>query len=370
MIGVGRISDEVRESFVESGLSHVLAISGLHVGVVCGGAWFVLSRVFALIGFGGELVSMIAALCVGLVYVVIGGCGMPLLRSFAMCCAGGVARYCGRCVDPARVCGVVACVLLLCYPDQWCTPSFALSFITTASIITQSFIGALISLPYSLYFFYKAPLQPFLANIIAVPWLCFVILPTVALTLLTWWSAPACWLLERVIGVLMMIAENPCSWTLHVGYQHWIWIVLWTCAVFTFFVTRRAMALLPGAACVLVGVLRAGPEQPIAMHYRGTFGLWDGSVLWVSKDAWIAKRWSDILGGVEVRIIGGEDWIVDECGYAHPRCAVWFGKSAKYSRIGDGATVRLWKSKIPHARRVACGVRDIEGEAIWIACDR
>lgn len=373
VLGAGKVSDELRRSFVDAGLSHLLAISGLHVSLVCGTAWCLLRRIFALTSTRMlEPIALGIATCVGLVYAVIAGCGIPLLRALSMFCAGGAAWCAGRTVDLARLCGFVACVMLCAYPDQWYAPSFVLSFLATASLITRPRSLFVVSLPYTLYFFFQSSMQPFLANLLGIAWLSVAVMPCL-LSALALWSlgcdvlfAP----LDLAIQVLVMIARNPLSYTLHIGYQDTIWILLWTFSVFAFFLVQQYRALAPGLVCVGIGLLRAVPHEPIALRHGGVFGLWDSEVLWVSeRDAWVVGRWQDILGGVSVQEIPtckDGAWIATQDGYLWTRsgdAVVWLGKTATCPAVAAHATIKLLKYR-KHCYQIDNNC--IAGDIVWV----
>lgn len=230
-----------------------------------------------IFGFG-EYIAILLSLTIGLYYGILAGFGLALMRAWFMFALSSLALAQGRLTDPIRICGAVACVLLCLYPEQWYTPSFILSFITTASLISGGvLLTYVIIAPYILYFFFQLPLQPFLANILAIPWTAFVTIPlllshsllaSVESNLL---STP----LDYALRVLIWIVKIPGTYTLDVGMQHPLGIVIWTLCIFAVLGFRIYEPLIPGIAAVLLAIYFGPISEPIAMKYGGMYGLWD-----------------------------------------------------------------------------------------------
>jgi competence protein ComEC len=78
-----------RQAFVSAGLAHILAVAGLHVGIVMGlffaATRFVCSRPeLVLLRVNSKAVAAIVALAGGVAYAVLTGTHLPILRSLAM----------------------------------------------------------------------------------------------------------------------------------------------------------------------------------------------------------------------------------------------------------------------------------------------
>ncbi len=69
LLGLGRkLPSEVRDAFTDSGTVHILAVSGLHVGIIAGLAWFVFASVFRIPrGVAALLTIALLAVFAGLV---------------------------------------------------------------------------------------------------------------------------------------------------------------------------------------------------------------------------------------------------------------------------------------------------------------
>ncbi|WP_270179349.1 DNA internalization-related competence protein ComEC/Rec2 [Alkalihalobacillus sp. CinArs1] len=188
----GLMDPDVEKAYRELGLSHVLAVSGLHVGIVCGLVFWVLIR----IGFTRERVyELLFFLCP--IYMVIAGAAPSVVRASIMMMFISMILRMKRSPNPLDAISS-ACVLLLIYdPFVVYHIGFQLSFLITFALIissksifhryqtpfTQLFIVSLlaqvVSLPLILFHFYEISLLSLPLNILYVPVISVVILPAV-----------------------------------------------------------------------------------------------------------------------------------------------------------------------------------------------
>jgi competence protein ComEC len=124
------IPDEATEVMRGSGLMHVLAVSGLHVGIVAGLAWLLL----ALLGIRGWWRFGVGAVVVAL-YVLFVGARASAVRAGAMSLAVALAWTGQRRVEPAATLGVAGLALLLADPNAFFDSGARLSFAAAAGII-------------------------------------------------------------------------------------------------------------------------------------------------------------------------------------------------------------------------------------------
>ena len=111
------------DAFRASGLAHLLAVAGLHIGIVMG--W---TLAFARLAFAAsehaslrwptKKLAALAALTVGGGYMVLTGMHLPIVRSFAMACLYTVAVLVGRNAISLRGLALAAIVLMLLEPQE------------------------------------------------------------------------------------------------------------------------------------------------------------------------------------------------------------------------------------------------------------
>jgi competence protein ComEC len=128
------------DAFRASGLAHLLAVAGLHIGIVMG--WvLVFSRVLLALSEHASLhwptrkLAALAALAAGGGYMVLTGMHVPIVRSFSMACLYTVAVLAGRRAISLRGLALAATVLMLLEPQEVPGVSFQMSFSAVLALI-------------------------------------------------------------------------------------------------------------------------------------------------------------------------------------------------------------------------------------------
>ncbi|MEW6448319.1 MAG: DNA internalization-related competence protein ComEC/Rec2 [Bacillota bacterium] len=124
------IDPAVNEAFVETGVVHILSVSGLHVGLVLG---FVLGIARVLRLRSG--VTLLTAVFVLLFYDLMVGADPPVVRATVMAVLLLLARHLGRERDWPTALAAAALVVLLANPLAVGDPGFQLSFAATWGIL-------------------------------------------------------------------------------------------------------------------------------------------------------------------------------------------------------------------------------------------
>lgn len=109
------------QAFVDSGLVHLLTVSGLHVGILCG-------AVFKLIRGRRWWLRGLLAGSILLLYVVLTGFSPSTLRAAIMVFAAFILRACAREEDSLGVLSLSFCVLVLADPRFLNSLGFQLSY--------------------------------------------------------------------------------------------------------------------------------------------------------------------------------------------------------------------------------------------------
>lgn len=129
-----------RQDFVLSGLAHILAVAGLHVGIVMG-LFFVLTRwllsriAWVALHWPCKPIAAVVALAAGGGYALLTGAHLPILRSLDMACLATLGVIMGRRVISLRGLGVAAMALMLAMPEMVLSASFQMSFSAVAALI-------------------------------------------------------------------------------------------------------------------------------------------------------------------------------------------------------------------------------------------
>ncbi|MET0363289.1 MAG: ComEC/Rec2 family competence protein, partial [Sphingobium sp.] len=243
----GRISPEVEDEMRQSGLSHLLSISGVHVTALIGGVVFLVFRLLALstrlaLRWPLLLISAGAGAGAGVGYTLLTGAEVPTIRSCvtALLVMAGLAL--GREAISLRLLACGALLVMVLWPEAVIGPSFQLSFAAVTAIVSLyehprvratfqareepvwarglRFLAGVFAtgvavevvlMPIALYHFHKTGLLGSLANMVAIPLTEFVIMPAEAAALIldvVGAGAPAWWVVEQALRLLLAIAHG------------------------------------------------------------------------------------------------------------------------------------------------------------------
>ncbi len=218
------LSDTWREVFRATGTGHLIAISGLHVGLFAYAAykfffflWCLSARLCERVP--AQRAAALAAVMLAFFYVALTDFSVSALRAFIMIALVMVAQIIGRRPYLWDIFFTALALVLLINPYSIYNYGFYLSFY--AVFIIFSFAGegeikllrlqciiSVLMLPISLYFFSYASLTSIPANLVAIPVVSFGILPVaifVFLAALTNFPAVGklCWLFSQLNHTLL-----------------------------------------------------------------------------------------------------------------------------------------------------------------------
>ncbi|MDD2961788.1 MAG: ComEC/Rec2 family competence protein [Muribaculaceae bacterium] len=190
------IDKETKTTFAHIGIAHILALSGLHIGII---TFLLYLLLFPLDYIGGKKIRLIIIWCFLLIYAIITGLSPSVLRAVIMTAFASIAfiNYRANYILNA-VCGA-ALLLLWLNPYNIYDVGFQLSFASIISIIlltsvTNTFtknrpilsaikgvimtsIAAVLGTTmFSAYYFHCIPLIFIIPNIILIPLLPIIIL--------------------------------------------------------------------------------------------------------------------------------------------------------------------------------------------------
>ncbi len=240
-------------AFRDSGLAHLLAVAGLHIGIVMGYTMMVSRLGFACSAYASlhwptKALAAICALIAGGAYMVLTGMHVPIMRSFSMACLMTLGIVTGRRVVSLRGLGLAGVALMLIEPWEVPGVSFQMSFSAVLALIagyealrpwlralhgkswmrrTASHIVALAltsalagtaSAPYGAYHFGHIQVYFVIANMVAVPLTAIWVMPAglIALALMPFGLellalVPMGWGAEAVIWVGTTVSSWPAA---------------------------------------------------------------------------------------------------------------------------------------------------------------
>ncbi len=211
----GEIPAGVQDDLRDAGIAHILAISGLHVGLMSGIAFFALRFLLAAIPglalrYPIKKWAAVAGILAAAGYTFLVGAGIPTLRALMMCAAVYTAVLLDRSPISLRLVAVAAVLILLIFPESLLSASFQMSFAAVgalvafyertrawwadryraggwagrfilffASLLATSFIAGLATMPFAAYHFNRLSLMGLAGNILAMPILTTFVMPAV-----------------------------------------------------------------------------------------------------------------------------------------------------------------------------------------------
>jgi len=139
-VGVGTrhlLSREQWDNYAKTGTSHLMAISGLHIGLAAAAAFAGLVIAFGVARVRGNHLdyAVIGSVAAAGVYAVVAGFAVPSQRATLMLVLAAVAVLGRRRAIAHRILAMVAVVVFVTDPISLMAPGFALSFGAVASLL-------------------------------------------------------------------------------------------------------------------------------------------------------------------------------------------------------------------------------------------
>ncbi|HMS44856.1 MAG TPA: ComEC/Rec2 family competence protein [Alphaproteobacteria bacterium] len=211
------VSDKIVQDMRDSGLAHLLSVSGLHLSLICL-LTFAFSRRLLIfyplnkIPLSPKKVAAILAIIVAFIYLFLTNAAIPTQRSFIMMTLLMIGILIDRHVFGFTTLAWAAIVILVFQPFTLLTASFQMSFVAVATIIAinnrsyqnqqrlliqrlkkTSYVRQIINYitqlmvvsfwvgiaitPITLYHFQQTSLYAVLANMVAIPITSFIVMP-------------------------------------------------------------------------------------------------------------------------------------------------------------------------------------------------
>ncbi|NNC36019.1 MAG: DUF4131 domain-containing protein [Hyphomonadaceae bacterium] len=134
------IPEEQERYLRDAGLAHLLAISGMHMGLLAGGAYYLATLFFAMIGPWARRYDMRkCAAVIGMLfatgYLLLSGASVSTQRAYIMAMIVFTAIILDRRAVSMRSVAVAAAITLLLHPENLLNAGFQMSFSATAALV-------------------------------------------------------------------------------------------------------------------------------------------------------------------------------------------------------------------------------------------
>lgn len=346
------ISPVIQQQLRSANLSHLLAISGLHMGLLSGFVFAVVRFSLALVPFIAlrlpvrKIAAVTAILAAG-AYLALSGANIATQRAFVMVLVMLMAVVLDRRALTLRAVAMAALIVLLIRPASLTSAGFQMSFAATTALVAvfggitgtgwfvakkgwgwklagygfalvlSSAIAGLATAPVSAFHFNRMAQFGLLANVLAVPAMASVIMPSAVLAVITstvGLSAPFWWVVGAGIDWVLHVAEfvasldgavvpiiKPPNWVL-------ISVMLGPLFVVLFRGRLRLLGLIP--FCVgLIGWSQAHRPEILVTENGRLVGVMVGQKRGLSKpkgNGFAAHNWLENDGDVADQVVAAK----------------------------------------------------------------
>ena len=228
-----QITSELQQSYVGAGAIHILAISGLHIGIIL----LILTAVFKPLHYfkHGKLTATIIIIAILWMYAIIAGLSASVVRAVAMFTAIAIAMQVNRPSSTYKILVISMFFLLLFNPYYLFEVGFQLSYLAVFSIVwiqpkiyhlwspkfwildklwqllTVSMAAQIGVLPLSLYYFHQFPGLFFVSNLVIIPVLGIILTAGIVIVSLAVLQIAPQFLVETYVFVIRQM-NHFVSW--------------------------------------------------------------------------------------------------------------------------------------------------------------
>jgi len=246
----GGISEATNTAFRNSGILHILSISGLHMAIMAGSVFFLVRLLLAAVPalalrYPIKKWAAAAAMLGAVAYLLISGSSFATVRSTIMISIMFLAVILDRPALALRNVVLAALLILILFPESLFNVGFQMSFAAVIALISVYelfrrgaawsflpqghfarvlffFIGIVLSTlvasaavaPFAAYHFHKSQQYAVLANLIAIPICNLIVMPAALATLLTMplgLEAAPLWVMGAGIDAMLWTAQRVAS---------------------------------------------------------------------------------------------------------------------------------------------------------------
>ncbi|MBY6065711.1 ComEC family competence protein [Leisingera aquaemixtae] len=346
------VGEETLTALRKSNLAHLLAISGLHMGLLTGFVFAALRSLMCLVPWIAlrwpvKKLAAAAALAAGAGYLLLSGGNVATERAFVMVAVMFGAVLLNRRAITLRAVAVAALIVLLRRPESLLSPGFQMSFAATAALVAafaairdgevalgplwlrpvaalviSSAVAGAATAPFAAAHFNTIPHYGLLANLLSVPVMGTVVIPAavlalclapfglewIGLRLMQWGMDWILWVARSVSGFdgAVSHAAAPGPWVLPLLAGGFVFAVVWQGRL-------RLAGLLPAAAALWMWTMAERPDILIA-ESGGLVGVMEAEGRALSRakgQGFTAEIWLENDGDPASQPVSASRWAAE-----------------------------------------------------------
>jgi competence protein ComEC len=339
---MGHIGADTMAAMRDSGLAHLLSISGLHIALVAGIVFFAIRRGIALIPplalrVPAKKIAAAGGILAITAYMLFATPGVPTQRAWLMGSVALAAVLLDRSAVSMRLVALAALAILVTTPEAMLGPSFQMSFAAVVALIAvweaiaptlrrwregaglpgrlalwvagalaTTLVAGLATAPFAMFHFNRVAFYSIAANLIAVPLTSALVMPAAVLVFLLLPVGLAAWPLaamnlgnEVVVAIGHAVAAWPGAtrpvpvmpdWGFGLVTAGGLWLALW-----------RSWLRLGGLAAIALGLatpwLATLPDIRVSADARlvgvrlddGGLALVGTGNIQMARDTWLRR---------------------------------------------------------------------------------
>lgn len=254
------ISQDIMTSFSNSGTLHLLASSGMHVGLI----YWILGLIFMPLKNvrHGALIQFIAVTIFLWMYAFVSGLGPSIVRATVIFNLAGIGTLIGRKADSINLLFATSIIQMIQDPWSIFNIGFQLSYAAVLGILTLhpilnksweskfrlvnyikemssiSISAQLFTMPLTIYYFGTFPLLFLFANLVLIPISTVLLYAILALLAISWFEPAAVglsWVIEKITLAMLYLSDLcgfPESVIRHIDINLFV-AVLMACLILT-----------------------------------------------------------------------------------------------------------------------------------------
>jgi len=238
------IPEEILDTFSKTGIIHVLAVSGLHVGFIL----LMCITIFDLFRFNNNIRTFLTVLVL-IFYTLLTESHPPVVRAAIMASLYLLSVKLERKTQPFNIIGFAGLILIMINPNNLFSLSFILSFTAISSIIyfynklinlqiyvtiknnhplyakllSTMFVSAaalLGTLPVSAYYFNRIPLISIIVNLFAIPLTALIVVLSFITIFFSTFSLFVASIYAGIVNVLVSFFISVIYWISQFNFSH------------------------------------------------------------------------------------------------------------------------------------------------------